>query len=191
MVDSAFANLTHEQKSELTANLDMASHFVSRHLVAGDLDSIALKKFGQVTTLQGINATITELQSTLYFKLDGHFVNATVLLSDLLAGNGMIHVIDKIMWHVEDYHETSSTPSLQVLYGENRFSTFVSLLESSGIAAELNGLGAQYTLLVPVNSAFEKLDNSTFRFLIESDEGRRKMKSLLRNHILTGKVSCQ
>jgi len=34
----------------------------------------------------------------------------------------------------------------------------------------LNGLGAQYTLLVPVNSAFEKLDNSTFRFLIESDE---------------------
>lgn len=50
------------QKSELTANLDMASHFVSRHLVAGDLDSIALKKFGQVTTLQGINATITELQ---------------------------------------------------------------------------------------------------------------------------------
>ncbi|XP_067024545.1 stabilin-2-like [Acropora muricata] len=189
MVDSAFANLTHEQKSELTANLDMASHFVSRHLVAGDLDSIALKTFGQVTTLQGINATITELQSTLYFKLDGHFVNATVLLSDLLAGNGMIHVIDKIMWHVEDYHETSSTPSLQVLYGENRFSTFVSLLESSGIAAELNGLGAQYTLLVPVNSAFEKLDNSTFRFLIESDEGRRKMKSLLRNHILTGKFT--
>lgn len=50
------------QKSELTANLDMASHFVSRHLVAGDLDSIALKTFGQVTTLQGINATITELQ---------------------------------------------------------------------------------------------------------------------------------
>lgn len=40
----------------------MASHFVSRHLVAGDLDSIALKTFGQVTTLQGINATITELQ---------------------------------------------------------------------------------------------------------------------------------
>ena len=40
----------------------MASHFVSRHLVSGDLDSIALKKFGQVTTLQGINATITELQ---------------------------------------------------------------------------------------------------------------------------------
>lgn len=52
--------------------------------------------------------SFSALQSTLHFKLDGHFVNATVLLSDLLAGNGMIHVIDKIMWHVEDYHETSS-----------------------------------------------------------------------------------
>ena len=39
-------------------------------------------------------------------------MNATVLLSDLLAGNGMIHVIDKIMWHVEDYHETSSVSCL-------------------------------------------------------------------------------
>ena len=59
---SLFYSFVYLQKSELTANLDMASHFVSRHLVAGDLDSIALKKFGQVTTLQGINATITELQ---------------------------------------------------------------------------------------------------------------------------------
>lgn len=65
------------QKSELTANLDMASHFVSRHLVAGDLDSIALKKFGQVTTLQGINATITELQVgaaiQLHSLMESHF----------------------------------------------------------------------------------------------------------------------
>ena len=43
-----------------------------------------------------------------YFKLDGHYVNASVLFNDLLAGNGMIHVIDKIMWHVGDYQETRS-----------------------------------------------------------------------------------
>lgn len=43
-----------------------------------------------------------------YFRLDGHYINASVLLSDLLAGNGMIHVIDKIMWHVGDYQETRS-----------------------------------------------------------------------------------
>lgn len=189
MVDSAFANLTQEQKGELTANLDMASHFVSRHLVAGDLGSISLKEFGEVSTLQGINARVTENQNVTHFKLDGHFVTAKVLLPDLLAGNGMIHVIDKIMWHVGDYKETSSTPSLQVLFVDSGFSIFASLLQSSGIAAELNALGAQYTLFVPVNSAFDKIDNSTMRFLVETDEGRRKMKSLLRNHILTGKFS--
>ena len=47
-------------------------------------------------------------QNVTYFKLDGHYVNASVLFNDLLAGNGMIHVIDKIMWHVGDYQETRS-----------------------------------------------------------------------------------
>lgn len=42
--------------------------------------------------------------------------------------------------------------------------------QSSGIATELNGLGAQYTILVPVNSAFDKIDNSTMRFLRDTDE---------------------
>lgn len=39
-------------------------------------------------------------------------MTASVLLPNLLAGNGMIHVIDKIMWHVEDYNETSSVSCL-------------------------------------------------------------------------------
>ena len=44
----------------------------------------------------------------MYLKLDNQSVNASVLFRDLLADNGMIHVIDKIMWHVRDYQETSS-----------------------------------------------------------------------------------
>ena len=57
-----FIHLLNLQKAELTANLDMASHFVSRHLIAGDFDSFALKKYGRVATLEGINATIAEYQ---------------------------------------------------------------------------------------------------------------------------------
>ena len=44
----------------------------------------------------------------MYFKLDGQPVTAFALFRDLLAGNGIIHVVDKIMWHVGDYQETSS-----------------------------------------------------------------------------------
>ena len=53
-------------------------------------------------------------------------MNATVLLSDLLAGNGMIHVIDKIMWHVEDYHETSSVSCLKSDFLQSVFVSFFS-----------------------------------------------------------------
>lgn len=50
------------QLSELSGNIDMASHFVSRHLIAADLDSTQLKKYGNVYTLQGISASISEYQ---------------------------------------------------------------------------------------------------------------------------------
>ena len=43
-------------------------------------------------------------------------------------------------------------------------------VQSSGIARELSALGAQFTLLAPVNSAFDKIDNSTMRFLSDTDE---------------------
>ena len=42
--------------------------------------------------------------------------------------------------------------------------------QSSGIATELNALGATYTILVPVDSAFDTIDNSTMRFLTTTDE---------------------
>ena len=57
----------------MTANLDMASHFVSRHLVAGDFDSFALKKYGKVATLEGINATIAEYQVMLDSSEDSRY----------------------------------------------------------------------------------------------------------------------
>ena len=41
--------------------------------------------------------------------------------------------------------------------------------QSSGIAAELSGLGVSLTILVPANSAFDKIDNSTMRFLTSTD----------------------
>lgn len=41
--------------------------------------------------------------------------------------------------------------------------------QTSGIAAELSGLGASLTILVPANSAFDKIDNSTMRFLTSTD----------------------
>ena len=41
------------------ADQESASRLARLHLVAGDLDSLELRKAGQVTTLQGVNATVT------------------------------------------------------------------------------------------------------------------------------------
>lgn len=97
------------------------------------------------------------LQSTLYFKLDGHFVNATVLLSDLLAGNGMIHVIDKIMWHVEDYRETSSVSCLVPNFLQTVFDFFALAFYKDLLKKDILGSGFLYTRFMEITDFFKQL----------------------------------
>ena len=44
----------------------------------------------------------------MFYKVDGQPNNATVLYSDVLASNGMIHIIDKIMWNPGTYSSSVS-----------------------------------------------------------------------------------
>lgn len=77
------------------------------------------------------------VQNVTYFRLMGHYVNASVLFPDLLAGNGIIHVIDKIMWHVGDYQETSSVSQLWLSWG------FVTATLRKNIVGGGGGYGAR------------------------------------------------
>ena len=48
----------------------------------------------------------------MFYKVDDQANNATVLYSDLLAANGMIHIVDKIMWNSGSYSTTRSVCNL-------------------------------------------------------------------------------
>jgi uncharacterized surface protein with fasciclin (FAS1) repeats len=82
-------------KAQLLGSPDLAG-ILSYHAVAGDVraaDVVALPKPASVTTVQGSAFTVG---STLAIT-DGRARSANLVATDVIASNGVIHVIDKVL----------------------------------------------------------------------------------------------
>lgn len=65
------------------------------------------------------------------------------------------------------------------------FKTFLSALAMSGIADLLSG-NSGYTVFLPADEAFERLDKDFFKEIMADDKAKH-LKILLQNHIVKGK----
>ena len=82
-------------KAQLLASPDLAG-ILTYHVVAGNVRAanvIALPKPANVTTVQGGSFTV----GTTLGITDARARNATLLATDVIASNGVIHVIDKVI----------------------------------------------------------------------------------------------
>lgn len=78
---------------------------------------------------------------------------------------------------------------MAVLSRDPSLSTFTRLLREAGLTATLSGAGSgPYTLFAPSNSAFSRYPATTMAWL-ERPENRAYLTQLLRNHIVTGKLT--
>lgn len=94
-----------------------------------------------------------------------------VLKKDIVATNGVIHLIDQVLI-------PNSAKEVMELTGESQ-STFTDMVSELGLSAAL-GPKAQYTLLAPLNSAFTNEVMTTDQSLL---------RLILENHILKLKVT--
>jgi uncharacterized surface protein with fasciclin (FAS1) repeats len=88
--DEAFAALPAAQLAALSADKEQLKRVISYHVLPGRYDSSAVVN-GNVKTLQG---------SELEMSKSGSFVtveDAMVTQADLSAGNGVVHVIDRVL----------------------------------------------------------------------------------------------
>ncbi|XP_030602766.1 periostin isoform X2 [Archocentrus centrarchus] len=114
--------------------------------------------------------------STIEIGCDGDSLTVNgikmVLKKDIVASNGVIHLIDQVL--IPD-----SAKEVMELMGQSQ-STFSSMVFKLGLAESL-GPKTEYTLLVPVNGAFTMSDE-----VMTTDQSRLRL--LLENHILKLKV---
>ncbi|MCU0527235.1 MAG: fasciclin domain-containing protein [Elainella sp. Prado103] len=88
--DEAFAKLPPGTITTLVQNIPQLTRILTFHVVAGKLMKEDLAKLGTVTSIEG---------SPIPIRCHNGFEvkNATVIAPDIVADNGVIHVIDRVI----------------------------------------------------------------------------------------------
>jgi uncharacterized surface protein with fasciclin (FAS1) repeats len=143
----------------------------------------------------GLTSAETALGQELQVRVDGDqvFMNdAQVILTDIEASNGVIHVIDSVLLPAEEgAMETEAAPSampadiVDTAVADGRFTTLVAAVQAAGLVETLKGEGP-FTVFAPTDEAFAKLPAGTLDTLLQDPEG--DLKNILLYHVVPGKV---
>lgn len=156
------------------------------HVVSGDIRSTDL--------VDGSTApTLLEGQSIDIGVGDGVTINdANVTAADIVASNGVIHVIDKVLvpstfvLAPEEEEEEEALDIVGIAVGNPDFSILVAALQRADLVGALQGEGP-FTVFAPTNAAFEKLlaalDISAAELLAQPD-----LSKVLLYHVIAGEV---
>jgi transforming growth factor-beta-induced protein len=172
--DDAFAKLPAGTVETLLKpeNLAQLKNILFYHVVSGKVMAADVIKMTSADTIAGQPVTI---------KVDGNKVminDATVIITDIQASNGVIHVIDTVLMPKPDIVDTA--------IADGRFKTLVAALKAAGLVDTLKGAGP-FTVFAPTDDAFAKLPAGTVETLLKP-ENLAKLKDILLYHVISGKV---
>lgn len=167
----------------LMADASRAKYLCKMHIVSGEMSLDTLKKAGVYYTLTG-KAGETDIEdSETKIRLHGSRKKAGIVESDVIASNGVIHIINKLIDSVPPTVDSDKEENLmKILSDYGKFSRFKSLLEKTDMAT-LMDLPGPYTVFAPTNDAFDAMKDGHLQYL-STTEGRYKLVEFLRNHIL-------
>ncbi len=139
--DTAFANvldLLGISAADLLADEAMLTDILLYHVVPGAVTSDQVADIDSAKTLQG---------SMVHFGAGptGVQINgaSNVIIADIEASNGVIHVIDNVLFPPQN---------ILGLAAENNLTIFLEAVDAAGLTAAL--FGGPYTVLAPTNDAF-------------------------------------
>ncbi|XP_047431437.1 stabilin-2 isoform X2 [Mugil cephalus] len=169
----------------LTSDASKAKYLCKMHLVAGVVTFESLKKTDVFYTLTGKSAETdtSEGDSQTKIRIHGSRKKGVILQADVVASNGMIHVINKLMDSVSPTVEGDSQENLMKIISDyGKFDKFKSLLEKAELAS-LMDRPDPITVFVPSSEAFEAMPEGHLQYL-SSPDGHHKLLEFLRNHIV-------
>ena len=177
--DAAFAKLPAGTIEDLLKpeNKQMLTDILLYHVVAGKVLAADVANLTEAQTVLGKNVAV---------KVDGGkvFINdAEVILTDIQASNGVIHVIDTVILPPA---EETAMDIVDIAAADGRFTTLVAAVEAAGLAETLKGEGP-FTVFAPTDDAFAKLPAGTVEDLLKP-ENKQQLADILLYHVLPGKV---
>ena len=150
--DEAFAKLPAGTVEALLADIPALTDILLYHVVPGEYVAADVVEMTSAETALGPYVKIA---------VDGDKVmvnDAQVVITDVQASNGVIHVIDTVLLPPDkDIVETA--------VADGRFTTLAAALEAAGLVETLQGEGP-FTVFAPTDDAFAKLPAGTVEGLL-------------------------
>ncbi len=167
--DDAFASLPEGTLEALLNDKEKLVMILKYHVVAGKVKAKDVMNISTASSLSGQNIAIKATDKGVMVD------KANVIKTDIMASNGVIHVIDKVILP-KDIIETAMTT--------DGFGTLVTAIKTAGLVDALRGEGP-FTVFAPTDDAFAKLPKGTIPALLKDQE---KLTSILTYHVVPGKV---
>jgi uncharacterized surface protein with fasciclin (FAS1) repeats len=108
--------------------------------------------------------------------------DARVVITDIEASNGVIHVIDSVMLPPQEMAMMSDLVDTAV--SDGRFTTLVTAVKAAGLVETLKGAGP-FTVFAPTDAAFAKLPAGTIESLLADTAA---LANILLYHVVPGRV---
>ncbi len=178
--DDAFAALPEGTVETLLADPQGAlTDVLLYHVVSGAVPAEAVVGLDSATTINGEAVAIAVQDGNVRLN-----ESATVIITDIMADNGIIHVIDAVL--LPPSMAAEEKPSITEIAVENgNFTTLVAALEAAGLVDTLAGEGS-FTVFAPTDEAFAALPEGTVETLLADPQGA--LMQILTYHVVDGAV---
>jgi len=172
--DAAFEALGEDTINALLADLDTLSDILLYHVVPGAaVDAVT------ALSLAGTDVTMANGSDTSLSLVDGElYINqAKVIVTDVAASNGVIHVIDAVITPPSE--ELGNIAEVAIAAGS--FKTLVAALQATGLDAVVADESAIFTVFAPTDEAFAALGQETIDALLADPD---TLKDILLYHVI-------
>ena len=176
--DEAFAKVPKATLDALAENPAQLKSVLLYHVVPGRVTAADVVKLSSAKTLEGRSLAIKVVDGSVFVD------QAKVTTPDVMASNGVIHVIDSVLIPMA----APAAPAkniVQTAIAAGQFKTLASLLTKAGLAGTLQGKGP-LTVFAPTDAAFAKVPKATLAALAKN---KAKLRAVLLYHVVKGKVT--
>ena len=161
--DDAFAALGEDTIAALLSDTESLTDVLLYHVVGGAAaDSIdATSRYGDVLTMANEDEVAVDIREGELFVNE-----ARIIIRDIPATNGIIHVIDAVLLPESKAGIAASRTIGDIASADPRLSTLATVLEAAGLVLTLADETATFTVFAPTDAAFAALGEDTILELL-------------------------
>ena len=171
--DDAFNKLPAGTVEGLLNDIPTLTNILLYHVVPGKVMAEDVVNLSSATTASGEAVTISVMDGKVMIN------DAQVIITDIEASNGVIHVVDTVILPPEEMKDI-----VDIAVEDGRFNTLVAAVQAADLVDTLKSEGP-FTVFAPTDDAFNKLPAGTVEALLNDIP---TLTNILLYHVVPGKV---